>query len=78
MSGWRLETARSISADGKIIVGVGANPAGRKEAYLADLHPVPEPQSLFLAASAISLALLRLRIVRITPLPVAESPGGRR
>lgn len=39
LTGWRLESARAISADGTIIAGVGFNPSGDREAWLATLPP---------------------------------------
>ncbi len=33
LTGWTLETAEGISADGDVIVGNGTNPAGKKEAW---------------------------------------------
>ena len=32
-TGWKLETAEGMSADGDVIVGNGTNPAGKKEAW---------------------------------------------
>jgi probable HAF family extracellular repeat protein len=37
LSGWILRRARGISADGRTIVGVGRNPQGRSEAWVATL-----------------------------------------
>ena len=51
LTGWRLDRANGISADGKIIVGSGFNPAGQPEAWLARLSPVtsiPEPSTILL------------------------------
>jgi uncharacterized membrane protein len=39
LSGWTLERALAISADGNAIVGSGRNPAGRTQAWLAFLTP---------------------------------------
>jgi len=41
LSGWRLHTAADISADGLTIVGIGTNPDGRQEAWIAQLDPFP-------------------------------------
>ena len=40
LDGWTLETATGVSADGSTIVGLGVNPDGRTEAWIAVL---PEP-----------------------------------
>ena len=37
MTGWTLTEARGISPDGLKIVGMGFNPDGRTEAWVADL-----------------------------------------
>jgi len=38
LEGWRLDTARAISDDGRKIVGGGTNPAGAPEAYIAEVE----------------------------------------
>lgn len=38
LSGWQLQDACAISADGSCIVGTGRNPAGQREAWLARLN----------------------------------------
>lgn len=45
LSGWRLQTASSISADGTVIVGFGQNPDGQQEAWRV---VIPEPSSAIL------------------------------
>lgn len=37
LTGWRLEEARGISANGRVIVGVGLNPQGQTEGWVVDL-----------------------------------------
>jgi probable HAF family extracellular repeat protein len=37
LSGWTLIEARGVSADGRVIIGRGTNPAGQNEAWLARL-----------------------------------------
>ena len=37
ISGWRLDSANGVSADGKTIAGTGLNPAGRQEAWIAHI-----------------------------------------
>jgi uncharacterized membrane protein len=39
LSGWWLEDARGISADGRVIVGTGRNPSAANEAWIAVLPP---------------------------------------
>ena len=39
MSGWNLEGATAISADGLTVVGWGYNPDGNEEAWLAYMGP---------------------------------------
>ncbi|QDU90479.1 hypothetical protein Pla175_38840 [Pirellulimonas nuda] len=46
LTGWRLQRATGVSADGKVIVGYGANPAGQVEAWRADMSAAPEPRGL--------------------------------
>ena len=55
LSGWTLDTANGISADGNVIVGTGTNPAGETEAWIVDLSPVApfaviEPGTLLMSA----------------------------
>ena len=38
MAGWNLEQATAVSADGLTVVGLGFNPAGNAEAWMADLR----------------------------------------
>lgn len=42
LTGWTLRSATAIAADGKTIVGIGINPRGQTEAWLAEFS-VPEP-----------------------------------
>jgi uncharacterized membrane protein len=51
LTGWRLQWANDISADGTVIVGYGTNPAGDAEAWRAE---IPEPSALLLALSGIA------------------------
>ena len=57
-SGWRLQEAHAVSADGRTIVGTGANPSGQFEAWVA---VVPEPGAVALFASASCALLFRAR-----------------
>ena len=51
LTGWHLTGASDVSADGMIIVGVGINPEGFEEGWIADLccvsEIVAEPFSIF-------------------------------
>lgn len=42
LHGWHLTTASGISADGRIVVGTGRNPAGSSEAWRAELTLQPD------------------------------------
>jgi probable HAF family extracellular repeat protein len=42
LTGWRLDQATGVSADGTVIVGYGRNPQGDQEAWIAVL-PQPDP-----------------------------------
>ncbi len=57
LDGWTLTFASSISADGTVITGVGTNPEGQREAWVA---VVPEPAGL----SAIISILMALQFRR--------------
>ena len=52
--GWQLGEATGISADGRIISGVGFNPNGLQEGWVIRLDPseIPEPPSFVLALLA--------------------------
>lgn len=57
LTGWQLDSATGISADGRTIVGGGTDPQGRGQGWIAQ---IPEPSSAGLAAvGVIGLALLR-------------------
>jgi uncharacterized membrane protein len=59
MTGWNLESAAAVSADGTVIVGSGVNPNGNSEGWMAVIpaNYVPEPDGLTLLAIASSGAL---------------------
>lgn len=50
LTGWELNAALDVSADGRTIVGHGKNPDGRSEAFIA---VVPEPSAFVLAGSGL-------------------------
>ena len=43
MTGWELTDATGISADGRTIVGIGRNPGGDVEGWIADLDAPDDP-----------------------------------
>ena len=43
LTGWDLWGAAGVSDDGRVIVGVGLNPQGKVEAWLAVLGDAPTP-----------------------------------
>ena len=55
LTGWWLENATGISADGRVIVGTGTNPNGYYEAWIATF---PEPSAGLPALAPVSLGLL--------------------
>ena len=57
LSGWQLTYANGISADGQTIVGLGVNPAGENEGWVATV-PDPSADGMLL----LSAILARLRI----------------
>ena len=62
LTGWRLQGATAISADGQAIVGYGTNPNGQTEAWLA---MIPEPgTALLVTVGVLGLATSRRRRAR--------------
>lgn len=59
LSGWNLYAALGISDDGMVITGVGTNPLGVQEAWVANLSAVPVPAAIWLFGSGL-VALLGL------------------
>jgi probable HAF family extracellular repeat protein len=63
---WKLLSAADVSADGRTIVGVGENPLGLREAYIAT---IPEPPTLLLVAvAAAGVAALGARGRRVAKM----------
>jgi uncharacterized membrane protein len=61
LQGWTLTRSRGVSADGRTVVGVGTNPDGNTEAWIAHLGtPVPEPSTWVLGVIAVGIATLLL------------------
>lgn len=60
-TGWTLDSATGISADGKKIVGNGTNADGTPSGWIIDLNAVPEPSSTGLVAVAVGAITLRRR-----------------
>ena len=60
LTGWTLDEAKSISADGLVIVGLGHNASGFDEGWIAI---IPEPSTaLLLCAGLVTLAVERKRM----------------
>jgi probable HAF family extracellular repeat protein len=55
LTGWNLGSPTSISADGRWVAGIGTNPLGQSEAFLANISPVPIPPAVYLFGSALGL-----------------------
>jgi len=53
LTGWTLNHARGISADGFTIVGAGINPDGNYEAWVANINPIPIPGAVWLLGSGL-------------------------
>lgn len=66
LGGWQLTTADQISDDGSFIAGGGIDPQGRRQAWIANLAPVPEASQwiLMLAGLAVVVAVSRTRSPR--------------
>jgi hypothetical protein len=63
LNGWSIEEAAGISADGRIIVGTGINPDGKREAWMADTRQVPIPSAVWLFGSGLAgLVCFRKRL----------------
>ena len=60
-TGWTLEEAVAVSADGGIVLGTGTNPDGQTEAFLA---VIPEPASAMMLGVGGLLAARRRRVRR--------------
>jgi hypothetical protein len=56
LSGWSLDSAWGVSADGFTIVGYGINPSGQNEGWIANLSPEPVPEPLTILGSIAAIA----------------------
>ncbi len=63
LAGWVIRAATGISADGLVIVGVGINPDGNTEGWIADMR-VPEPPTLAMVLLALAYVFMRKRVVK--------------
>jgi uncharacterized membrane protein len=52
LSGWKLERATSISANGNIIAGIGINPNGHSQSWLVNLNNISDALAIKLLAPA--------------------------
>ncbi len=73
LTGWYLEQARGISADGRTIVGYGINPSGLYEAWVAvlpdNVFVSPEPNSALMMAICFSIAICGATLRLPSPSP---------
>ena len=60
LAGWTLSEARAVSGDGSTIVGIGTNPSGNTEAWIAHI-PEPTTLSLLMLAGVIVTSRRRVR-----------------
>lgn len=56
-SGWKLDEATAVSADGKWVVGRASGPSGHSQAFIANIEPaiVPIPAATWLLGSALGM-----------------------
>jgi len=57
-TGWKLQDITDVTPDGVTVVGMGLNPSGQEEAFIAT---IPEPAALSLLCLAVPLAAWRRR-----------------
>jgi hypothetical protein len=60
LTGWSLISANAISADGRVIAGVGINPDGHFQGWVVDLSPaqvIPEPATSLMLLAPLSLII---------------------
>src|SRR5712691_9226942 len=51
LTGWRLNSATGVSADGTVIVGYGTDPTGNIQAWIARLTPLPQRTNIVSAVA---------------------------
>jgi hypothetical protein len=59
LTGWILQSAEAVSADGLTIAGIGFDPEGNQQAWVAS---IPDPSSVWIVLTG--LAVGRRRWVR--------------
>ena len=57
-TGWKLHSVDDISADGRTIVGLGTNPDGNIEVWIAT---IPEPSTALLLGMGLAVLAIRTR-----------------
>ena len=79
LTGWRLEAARGISADGRVIVGTGRSPSAADEGWIAVLPPSTtqvaidiRPESDTNAVNLLSRGVIPVAILGLDSFDVAD------
>ncbi len=55
LTGWTLNEVNAISADGQWIVGKATNSLNERQAFLANISPIPIPAAVWLLGSALGV-----------------------
>jgi len=82
LAGWRLTMATAVSADGAVVAGVGMNPEGEREAWIARTEvAAAEPVSSIAALRALlgkqAVAPGRLRVADLQAVINSQGGGAR-
>src|SRR5690606_18789304 len=67
LTGWSLISANAISADGRVIAGVGINPEGHFQGWVVDIGPavvLPEPAASVMLLASISPIIVGWTLTR--------------